>query len=95
MVTEGYSTVDESMLTGESIPVEKKATDPVIGRTINKHGTFRFEATKVGRDTVLSQIVNLVEEAQATKAPIQRLVDVVTNYFVPAVLVLAVVTFLA
>lgn len=94
VVREGYSAVDESMLTGESIPVDKKAGDEVIGATINKLGTFKFEATKVGRDTALAQIIRIVEEAQGSKAPIQRMADVISGYFVPAVLLIAVATFL-
>ena len=94
VVIEGRSSVDESMLTGESIPVEKHEGDTVIGATINKLGSFKFRATKVGKDTALAQIVKLVEEAQGSKAPIQRFADYVSSYFVPAVVVLAIVTFL-
>ncbi len=94
IIKEGYSTVDESMLTGESIPVDKGVGDEVIGATINKYGTFKFEATKVGSETALSQIIKIVEEAQGSKAPIQRLADVISGYFVPAVVVIAVLTFL-
>ena len=94
-VVEGHSSVDESMLTGESLPVEKGAGDEVVGATINKHGTFTFVATKVGRDTALAQIIRVVEEAQGSKAPIQRLADVVSGYFVPAVIGLALLTFFA
>jgi Cu+-exporting ATPase len=95
IVREGVSAVDESMVTGESIPVEKQPGDPVIGATLNKTGTFRFEATKVGKDTVLAQIIRLVEEAQGSKAPIQRLADYVASVFVPTVIGLATFTFLA
>ncbi|MBF7082319.1 copper-translocating P-type ATPase [Desulfallas sp. Bu1-1] len=95
VVRDGYSTVDESMLTGESVPVDKKTGDEVIGATINKLGTFKFEATKVGKDTALAQIIKIVEEAQGSKAPIQRMADVISAYFVPAVVVVALITFLA
>ena len=94
IVSEGYSAVDESMLTGESMPVEKKAGDSVTGATLNLTGSFRFRATRVGKDTVLSQIIRLVDEAQGSKAPIQRLADIIAGYFVPAVIAIAVVTFL-
>ncbi|MFH0832349.1 MAG: heavy metal translocating P-type ATPase [Candidatus Aenigmatarchaeota archaeon] len=92
IVFDGFSSVDESMVTGESIPVEKKKGSPVIGATINKHGSFRFRATKIGKDTVLNQIVQLVEEAQGSKAPIQRIADKVSGYFVPAVIIIAVMS---
>ncbi|MFQ5711750.1 MAG: heavy metal translocating P-type ATPase [Candidatus Geothermarchaeales archaeon] len=94
-VIEGHSSVDESMITGESIPVEKKVGDIVIGATINKVGMLKFRATKVGADTTLSQIIKLVEEAQVSRAPIQRLADVVSSYFVPAVIAIALITFAA
>jgi Cu+-exporting ATPase len=93
IVREGNSAVDESMLTGESLPVEKHAGDPVMGGTINKTGSFKFEATKVGKDTALAQIIKLVEEAQGSKAPIQRLADRVASVFVPAVISIALGTF--
>ena len=92
-VTEGTSAVDESMLTGESLPVEKKTGDEVFGATINKTGSFRFQATKVGRDTALQQIVQLVQDAQASKAPIARLADVISGVFTPVVLCIAIATF--
>ncbi len=92
-VIEGHSAVDESMLTGESIPVEKSLDAPVFGATINKTGSFVFRATKVGSETVLAQIVRLVREAQGSKAPIQRLADVIAAYFVPVVIAVAIATF--
>ena len=94
-ITEGHSTLDESMLTGESLPLDKAAGDPVFGATLNKTGSFTMRATRVGRDTVLAQIVRLVEEAQGSKAPIQRLADQVAAVFVPAVLGVALLTFAA
>jgi len=93
VVHQGYSSVDESMITGESIPVEKNVGDDVIGATINKTGSLEVEASKVGKDTMLAQIVRMVEEAQGSKAPIQRLADVIASYFVPAVIGAALVTF--
>ncbi len=95
IIREGESTIDESMVTGESVPVAKGPGDPVIGATINSAGGFVFEATKVGKDTMLAQIVRLVQEAQGSKAPIQRLADRVSGYFVPAVIIVAVLTFVA
>lgn len=94
IIRQGYSSIDESMVTGESIPVEKKAGDEVIGATINKTGSFQFEATRVGKDTTLAQIIRMVEEAQGSKAPIQRLADVIASYFVPTVIGIAIVTFI-
>ena len=91
IVQSGYSSVDESMITGESIPVEKKKGDRVVGATINKTGSFIFKATKVGSETALAQIIKLVEDAQGSKAPIQALADKVSAYFVPAVVVIAVI----
>lgn len=93
-VIEGESAIDESMVTGEPIPVTKKPGDEVIGATINKMGSFKFKATKVGKDTVLAQIVQLVQDAQGSKAPIQQLADRVTGWFVPAVIAIAILTFI-
>ncbi len=93
VVTEGESHVDESMITGESMPVSKKAGDEVIGATVNKAGFFKFKAMKVGKDTALSQIINLVEQAQTSKLPIQRLADTVAGHFILAIHVLALATF--
>jgi Cu+-exporting ATPase len=94
VVKEGYSSVDESMISGESIPVEKGAGNEVIGATINKTGSFKFEATKVGRDTMLSHIIKMVQEAQGSKPPIARLADKIASVFVPAVMLIAAVTFI-
>ncbi|KKU82279.1 MAG: Cation-transporting ATPase [Microgenomates group bacterium GW2011_GWA2_47_8] len=92
-ITDGSSSIDESMVTGESMPVDKKAGDLVIGATINKTGTFLFLATKVGSDTMLAQIVTMVAQAQSSRAPIARLADIISSYFVPIVLMLAAATF--
>lgn len=92
-IIEGSSSVDESMVTGESLPIEKQPGDKVIGATINQTGTFNFKTTKVGKDTLLSQIVELVSRAQASRAPIQKFADTVSGYFVPTVLILAILTF--
>lgn len=92
-IIEGYSSIDEAMLTGESLPVEKKAGDLVVGATINKFGTFKFEATKVGKDTALSQIIKMVQDAQGSKAPIQKIADQVSGIFVPVVIGIAILTF--
>ena len=94
IIVEGNSAVDESMITGESIPIDKAIDDEVIGATINKFGTFKFRATKIGKDTVLSQIIKLVEDAQGSKAPVQRLADKISGIFVPIVVVIAFATFL-
>jgi Cu+-exporting ATPase len=94
VVTDGASAVDESMITGESIPAEKVAGDEVIGATLNKTGSFRFRATKVGKDTALANIIRMVQDAQGSKAPIQRTVDKVSGYFVPAVMILGVLAFI-
>ncbi len=93
-IVEGHSAIDESMITGESIPVDKTVDDEVIGATINKLGSFKFKATKIGKDTVLSQIVKLVEDAQGSKAPVQRLADSISGIFVPIVVGIAVLTFI-
>ena len=93
VIVEGRSALDESMLTGESLPIEKGPGEQVIGATLNKTGSFVFRATKVGRDTTLAQIVRLVEDAQGSKAPMQRLADRISEVFVPAILVLAALTF--
>jgi Cu+-exporting ATPase len=93
VIVEGSSAVDESMLTGESMPASKKMGDEVIGATINKTGAFKFRTTKVGKDTALAQIVKMVQDAQNSKAPIARLADTVSGYFVPIVMILAVWTF--
>ncbi len=93
VVIEGRSSIDESMLTGESLPVEKKQGDPVIGATLNKLGLLKFEATKVGKETALAQIIKLVEDAQGSKAPIQKLADQVSAIFVPFVIATAAITF--
>ncbi|HHP7245783.1 MAG TPA: heavy metal translocating P-type ATPase [Elainellaceae cyanobacterium] len=93
-IISGSSTIDESMVTGESIPVEKQVGDEVIGATINKTGSFRFQATRVGKESTLAQIVQLVKQSQASKAPIQRIADQVTSWFVPAVLAVAIATFI-
>ena len=95
IIQDGDSSIDESMITGESIPVDKTKGDSVVGATMNKSGTFTFRATKIGADTVLSQIIKLVEEAQGSKAPIQRIADMISSYFVPIVIMLAIATFIA
>jgi len=94
-VVEGITSVDESMLTGESIPVEKNIGDDIIGASINKNGTIKYKATKVGKDTALAQIIKLVEDAQGSKAPIAKMADIISGYFVPVVIVLATVSALA
>ncbi|MAG50709.1 copper-translocating P-type ATPase [archaeon] len=93
VIIEGNSSIDESMITGESIPVEKKIGDKVVGATINKYGSFKFKTEKVGANTTLSQIIKLIENAQSKKAPIQRFADVISAYFVPIVLLIAILTF--
>ena len=90
-VVEGRTSLDESMLTGESIPVEKNPGNNVIGASINKNGTIKFKATKVGKDTALAQIIKLVEEAQGSKAPIAKMADIIASYFVPIVMAIAVI----
>ena len=94
IILEGHSSVDESMITGESIPVEKKKGDAVVGSTVNKYGSFKFKATKVGKNTTLSRIIKLIEDAQGSKAPIQRFADIVSSFFVPAVIGIAVISFI-
>ncbi len=93
ILVEGNSSVDESMITGESIPVEKKKGDNIIGGTLNKHGSFIFKATKIGENTVLSNIIKLINDAQGKKAPIQRFADTIAAYFVPIVIIIALLTF--
>ena len=93
IIIEGQSAIDESMITGESMPVEKNKNDLVIGATINKHGSFKFKATKVGANSTLAQIIKLIEDAQGKKAPIQRFADKISSYFVPAVIAIAVIAF--
>ncbi len=95
VIIDGYSSVNESMITGESIPVEKKKGDKVIGATMNKTGSFTFKSEKVGTDTTLAHIIKLIEDAQTKKAPIQRFADLISAYFVPSVIVIAVITFFA
>ncbi|PJH64094.1 P-type ATPase, partial [Salmonella enterica] len=94
VIVSGRTAIDESMLTGESIPVEKK-TDEVIGASLNKTGSFKYRATKVGKDTALAQIVKLVEDAQGSKAPIAKLADKISGMFVPIVITLALISGLA
>lgn len=93
-IVDGHSALDESMVTGESLPVDKTVGDEVIGATVNTTGSFKFRATKVGKDTALAQIVKMVQDAMGSKAPIARLVDVVSSYFVPAVMIISILTFL-
>lgn len=93
-IIDGSSSVNESMITGESLPVEKKIGDPVIGATINQTGSFKYRTTKVGKDTTLQQIITLVEQAQGSKVPIQRLADIISGYFVPVVIIIAIITFI-
>ena len=90
VVIEGHTSVDEAMLTGESMPVEKTSGDKITGASINKNGTIKFKATKVGKDTALAQIIKLVEDAQGSKAPIAKLADIISGYFVPVVIGVAI-----
>jgi len=94
IIVSGHSSINESMITGESIPVEKNIGDKVIGATINKSGSFKFKATKIGKDTMLAQIIKLVEDAQGSKAPIQKLADKISGIFVPGVLIIGITSFL-
>src|SRR5690625_1739359 len=94
IVVKGRTSVDESMLTGESIPIEKGIGEKLIGSTMNKNGSIEMEATNVGKDTALASIVKVVEEAQGSKAPIQRLADIISGYFVPIVIGIAIITFI-
>ncbi len=94
VITKGDSSIDESMVTGESMPVGKSVDDEVIGATINKSGSFEMKATKIGSETMLAQIIEMVKDAQGSRAPIQKLVDLVSSYFVPTVIILALITFL-
>ncbi|MFA6988938.1 MAG: heavy metal translocating P-type ATPase [Candidatus Gastranaerophilaceae bacterium] len=93
-IIDGFSSVNDSMITGESLPIDKRIGDVVIGATINLTGSFKYKATKVGKDTMLQQIIKLVEQAQGSKAPIQRIADIISGYFVPVVIIIALVTFL-
>ena len=95
VIVEGRSALDESMITGESLPVDKAVGDEVVGATMNTTGSFKFRATRIGKDTALAQIVRMVQDAMGSKAPIARLVDVVSSYFVPAVMIVSILTFLA
>ncbi|NSJ92783.1 HAD-IC family P-type ATPase, partial [Coprococcus sp. MSK.21.13] len=95
VIVDGITSIDESMLTGESIPVEKNTGDKVIGGSINKNGYIKYRATKVGKDTTLAQIIKLVEDAQGSKAPIARMADIISGYFVPIVITLAIISSLA
>ncbi len=93
IILEGQTSIDESMITGESLPVEKKKGDAVIGGTINKYGVFKFKTTKIGENTTLAHIIKIIEEAQGSKAPIQRFADAISSYFVPIVIAIAILTF--
>jgi len=93
IITEGRTSIDESMITGESLPVSKEKGEGVIGGTVNKHGSFKFEATKIGAETTLARIIKLIEEAQGKKAPIQRIADTISAYFVPVIIIIALIAF--